>query len=114
VIATVKSCTLVGIDAELVDVECTIGAMARSSRSAEMPSAVMRATCKLGGLGERTLADLVAKRRSFTARRIDRLIKVARTIADLLGQDDLDAGCLLEAAACRDADPTADLVFHVA
>jgi predicted ATPase with chaperone activity len=114
VIATVKSCTLVGIDAELVDVECTIGAMARSSRSAEMPSAVMRATCKLEGLGERTLADLVAKRRSFTARRIDRLIKVARTIADLLGQDDLDAGCLLEAAAYRGADPTTDLVSHVA
>jgi hypothetical protein len=43
-----------------------------------------------------------------------RLSKVARTIADLLGQDDLDAGCLLEAAAYRDADPTADLVSRVA
>ena len=28
VIATVKSCTLVGIDAELVDVECTLEAAA--------------------------------------------------------------------------------------
>jgi predicted ATPase with chaperone activity len=61
-----------------------------------------------------TLVDLVAKRRSFTARGIDRLIKVARTIADLLGQDGMDAGCPLEAAAYRDADPTADLVSHVA
>jgi magnesium chelatase subunit ChlI-like protein len=58
-----------------------------------MPTAVQRATCKLDSLGERTLADLVEKRRSFTARSIDRLIKVARTIADLLGQDDIDAGC---------------------
>ncbi|MBC7976060.1 MAG: hypothetical protein H7138_13895, partial [Myxococcales bacterium] len=35
---------------------------------------------------------------------MDRLIKVARTIADLLGQDDIDPGCLLEAAAYRDVD----------
>jgi magnesium chelatase family protein len=81
--------------------------------NAEMPSAVQRATCKLDSLGERTLADLVEKRRSFTARSIDRLIKVARTIADLLGQDDIDAGCLLEAAAYRAVDPTADLVPYV-
>ncbi|TMQ10648.1 MAG: hypothetical protein E6J91_25760 [Deltaproteobacteria bacterium] len=78
-----------------------------------VPSTVERATCKLDSLGERTLADLVEKRRSFTARSIDRLIKVARTIADLLGQDDIDAGCLLEAAVYRDVDATADLVPHV-
>jgi magnesium chelatase family protein len=81
--------------------------------NAEMPSAVMRATCKLDSVGERTLAQLVEQRRSFTARSVDRLIKVARTIADLLGQDDIDAGCLLEAASFRDVDPTADLVPHV-
>jgi magnesium chelatase family protein len=79
-----------------------------------MPSAVMRATCKLDSLGERTLARLVEQRRSFTARSVDRLIKVARTIADLLGQDDIDAGCLDEAASFRDVDPTGDLVPHVA
>ena len=80
--------------------------------NAEMPSAVMRATCKLDAVGERTLAQLVEQRRSFTARSVDRLIKVARTIADLIGQDDIDAGCLLEAASFRDVDPTADLVRH--
>lgn len=77
--------------------------------NAEMPSAVLRATCRLDSLGERTLADLVEHRKSFTARSIDRLIKVARTVADLMGQDDIDAGCLLEAAAYRDVDPTAGL-----
>jgi len=79
-----------------------------------MPSAVMRATCPLDSLGERTLAQLVEHRRSFTARSIDRLIKVARTIADLVGQDSIDAGCLLEAASFRDVDPAADLVTQVA
>jgi magnesium chelatase family protein len=82
--------------------------------NAEMPSTVLRATCKLDSLGERTLAELVERGRTFTARSVDRLIKVARTIADLLGQDDIDAGCLLEAAAYRDLDPTADLVSQVA
>jgi magnesium chelatase family protein len=82
--------------------------------NAEMPSAVLRTTCKLDSLGERTLAQLVEQRRTFTARSVDRLIKVARTIADLMGQDDIDAGCLLEAAAFRDTDPAADLVSQVA
>jgi magnesium chelatase family protein len=82
--------------------------------NAEMPSAVMRATCKLDRLGERTLARLVEQRRSFTARSVDRLIKVARTIADLLGQDEIDAGCLSEAASFRDVDLTADLVSGIA
>jgi magnesium chelatase family protein len=82
--------------------------------NAEMPSAVLRATCKLDALGERTLVDLVEQRRTFTARSVDRLIKVARTIADLVGQDELDAGSLLESAAFRDANPTADLVSQVA
>jgi magnesium chelatase family protein len=75
--------------------------------NAEMPSAVLRATCKLDSAGERTLAQLVERHRSFTARSVDRLIKVARTIADVLGQDDVDAGCLLEAAAYREVGAAA-------
>ncbi len=82
--------------------------------NAEMTSAVLRATCRLDAPCERTLVDLVERRRSFTARSIDRMIRVARTIADLLGQDAIDAGCLLEAAAFRDVDPTADVVPQVA
>jgi magnesium chelatase family protein len=77
--------------------------------NAEMPSSVMRATCKLDSVGESTLADLVRRNGTFTARSIDRLIKVARTLADLLGQDAIDAGCLLEAAAYRDRDPAIGL-----
>jgi magnesium chelatase family protein len=78
--------------------------------NAEMPSAVLRATCRLDAAGERVLADLVERNRSFTARSIDRLIRVARTIADLIGQETIDDGCLLEAAAFRAADSQARIV----
>jgi magnesium chelatase family protein len=77
--------------------------------NAEMSTSVMRATCKLDALGEATLADLVRRGSTFTARSIDRLIKVARTIADLTDQDAIDAGCLREAAAYRDRNPAVDL-----
>src|SRR5262249_22607884 len=74
--------------------------------NAEMTTSVLRATCQLDEHGERMLAALVDRNRSFTARSVDRLIKVARTIADLTNQDDIDAGCLREAASYRDVDPT--------
>ena len=82
--------------------------------NAEMSSAVVRATCRLDAAAERTLAEIVERRRSFTARSIDRLLKVARTIADLLGQDTVDAGCLVEAASFRDVDPAAHVMPQVA
>jgi predicted ATPase with chaperone activity len=34
-------------------------------------------------------------------------VEVARTIADVLGQDEVDAGCLLEAAAYREVGAAA-------
>lgn len=82
--------------------------------NAEMSNRVQRATCKLDAACERTLEDLVASRPSFTARSINRLIRVARTIADLLDQDHIDAGCLLEAAAFRDVDPAVEVLSAVA
>lgn len=89
-VTTSNSCTLVGIDAELVEVECTINLAPADLR-------------KPGS----SLACPIA------ARSIDRLIKVARTIADRLDPDDLDAGRLRDATAHRDAAPTADLVSSV-
>jgi magnesium chelatase family protein len=69
--------------------------------NAEMTSSTLRTTCKLDASGERVLAELVDRRRLVTARSIDRVIRVARTIADLVGQDDVDADCLIEASAYR-------------
>jgi magnesium chelatase family protein len=82
--------------------------------NAEMTSAVLRATCRLDDTCERALAEIVEQRRSFTARSVDRLLKVARTIADLLGQDEIDAASLREAASYRDVDPVADMLPQVA
>jgi magnesium chelatase family protein len=78
--------------------------------NAEMTAPVLRATCRLDAAGERALADLVERRRTLTARSIDRVLKVARTIADLLGKEHVDAGCLAEAAGYRATDPTLGMV----
>ncbi len=76
--------------------------------NAEMSSTVMRATCPLDDACEKALEEIVEKRRSFTARSIDRLIKTARTLADLEGKAEIDPDCLHNAAHFRDPDPQAD------
>ncbi|MCB9564508.1 MAG: YifB family Mg chelatase-like AAA ATPase [Kofleriaceae bacterium] len=72
--------------------------------NAEMPPAVMRATCALDAAAEATLAELHARRQGMSARTVDRLIKVARTIADLGGDDRIARDHLLEAAQHRALD----------
>ena len=89
-VTTSNSCTLVGIDAEIVEVECTINLAPADRRKP----------------GSRLNLPIAA-------RSIDRLIQIARTFADPLDPDDLDAGRLREATAHRDAATTADLVSHV-
>lgn len=69
--------------------------------NAEMSLTAMRATCRLSVTAERTLERLVTVREGMSARAIHRLLKVARTIADLLERPDMDCGCLLEAASYR-------------
>jgi magnesium chelatase family protein len=81
--------------------------------NAEMSSSVMRATCPLDAACEETLESIVEQRRSFTARSVDRLIKVARTVADLAGKDHIDPTSLSEAATFRDPDPQADLLANI-
>jgi magnesium chelatase family protein len=72
--------------------------------NAEMPPSVLRATCRLTDQAERTLLRLDQMRGGMTARSVDRLIRVARTIADLLGRDEIDQDCVHEAAAYRALD----------
>ena len=67
--------------------------------NAEMTTRVLHACCPLDSACERELAQQV--RHGISARGIDRLIKVARTVADLEGKDAIDVGCIVEAAAYR-------------
>ena len=77
--------------------------------NAEMPSSVLRACCTLSTACERELASLVEERRSLSARSIDRMLKVARTIADLDGRADLRPQDLVEAGSYRALDPVTEL-----
>jgi magnesium chelatase family protein len=81
--------------------------------NAEMSPTALRATCALTADAEAALARLHQARRGMTARSVDRLIKVGRTIADLAGKDAVDARCLHEAAAYRalEHEPSEDPRF---
>jgi magnesium chelatase family protein len=79
--------------------------------NAEMSARTARVTCRLSDAAERRLSQIYAKRAGMTARGIDRLIRVARTLADLEGvEDPIDAPHITEAAAYRalDLDPIVD------
>ena len=79
--------------------------------NAEMTTSVLRATCPLGTASEQALVHIVEKRKSLTARSIDRLIKVARTNADLNGHDAITPRDLFDAAKYRTSDPLSDPVL---
>ena len=72
--------------------------------NAEMSSVALRATCRLDDKSERVLADVHRIRRTMTARGVDRLLRVARTVADVLGKVAIDADCLREAVTYRALD----------
>jgi magnesium chelatase family protein len=72
--------------------------------NAEMSPRAMRATCRLTERAERELERLCRVRVALTGRGIDRLIKLARTLADLDGCDEIDAGAIREASSYRILD----------
>lgn len=78
--------------------------------NAEMSPAVTRATCTLEPAAEAHLATIVERHAGLSARSIDRIIKVARTHADLEGRDLITREDVLSAASFRvlDYDPTVD------
>lgn len=78
--------------------------------NAEMPTAALRATCRLDEAGEAALARVVERRPGMSARSVDRVVRVARTIADLGGSGAIAAEHIHEAASYRllDALPAVD------
>ena len=79
--------------------------------NAEMTTPVVRETCKLDGAGEAALVDLAAQRHGLSGRAVDRIIKVARTIADLDGRGAIEAADIKYASTFRalDVEPEIEL-----
>jgi MoxR-like ATPase len=77
--------------------------------NAEMSSRILREVCRLDGTCERKLVQLVEARRSVSARGVDRIIKLARTVADLDGSGVIRPEDLDEAAGYRASDSLAEI-----
>ncbi len=77
--------------------------------NAEMTAKVLRECCPLDTECEHYLKVLVEEKQAMSARAIDRLIKCARTIADLDGKAAIDRASLHEAVQYRAVDPTTDI-----
>jgi magnesium chelatase family protein len=78
--------------------------------NAEMSPAAQRETCRLPAQAELVLERLYTCRAGLTARGVERILRTARTIADLDGDDAISVESLLEAASYRalDLDPIVD------
>ena len=72
-------------------------------KNADMPSGAIREFCSLDGAGEDLLKMAMGKL-GLSARAYDKILKVARTIADLAGSDRIRAEHLSEAIQYRSLD----------
>jgi magnesium chelatase family protein len=75
----------------------------RGSVNAFLPTRAIREACVLDDAGERTL-ELAVRRMGLSARAHDRILKVARTIADLDGAERVSAKHVAEAVQYRSLD----------
>lgn len=76
---------------------------ARGFYNSAIPTRRLRELCALDAAGERTL-EMAVRRMSLSARAHDRILKVARTIADLGGSEAVSAKHLAEAVQYRSLD----------
>jgi len=75
----------------------------RGFYNARIPSRLLRQLCALDDAGERTL-EMAVRRMGLSARAHDRILKVARTIADLDAAESVTAKHLAEAVQYRSLD----------
>jgi magnesium chelatase family protein len=75
----------------------------RGGYNSHMPARAVRKLCALDDAGERTL-EMAVRRMGLSARAHDRILKVARTIADLDGAEHLSAKHVAEAVQYRSLD----------
>jgi len=71
--------------------------------NAQLPSALMKEFCKIDKDTE-TFLKLVFNKLSLSARAYDRILKVSRTIADLEGEESINASHVSEAIVYRSLD----------
>ena len=76
---------------------------ARGYYNSRMPARLIRKQCALDDSGERTL-EMAVRRMGLSARAHDRVLKVARTIADLGGSETVSAKHVAEAVQYRSLD----------
>jgi magnesium chelatase family protein len=76
---------------------------ARGYYNSRMPARMIRKHCALDDSGERTL-EMAVRRMGLSARAHDRVLKVARTIADLGGSEAVSAKHVAEAVQYRSLD----------
>ncbi len=75
----------------------------RGYYNAQMPSRMIRKLCALDATGERTL-EMAVRKMSLSARAHDRVLKVARTIADLDRAEGVSAKHVAESVQYRSLD----------
>ena len=75
----------------------------RGFYNAQIPPSQLRSLCALDEAGERTL-EMAIRRMNLSARAHDRMLRVARTVADLDHSDSVSAKHLAEAVQCRNLD----------
>ena len=75
----------------------------RGYDNARMPVRLIRKQCALEDSGERTL-EMAVRRMGLSARAHDRILKVARTVADLAGAESVAAKHVAEAVQYRSLD----------
>ena len=83
--------------------EAREGQRRRGFYNSQIPPSQLRSICALDEAGERTL-EMAVRRMSLSARAHDRMLRVARTIADLDHAESVSAKHLAEAVQCRNLD----------
>jgi len=77
----------------------------RGYYNAQLPTRLIRKNCRLDQAGERTL-EMAVQRMGLSARAHDRVLRLARTIADLAGAEATSAQHVAEAVQYRSLDRT--------